>query len=187
MKIRWLILISFISLFLAFQVFGACSKGDDDDSGDDDTGDDDTANDDVTDDDVTDDDVADDDAADDDVTDDDLADDDVTDDDVTDDDTTPADDDTVAAPTYPNNHSATWNCYLCHSNNFLGVTTPEPHGHAYTAPDQCVGCHQEGAWTNPPYHGGHNWNQNCLGCHGNHHGKNWQDKNQCLVCHGPGR
>jgi hypothetical protein len=94
------------------------------------------------------------------------------------------DDDTGSdAPTYPDNHDPSWNCYLCHDGPFNG-SPAEPHGHTYDAPADCVGCHAEGAWTNGP-HGpsGHNYLFNCLNCHGDEHGKDWQAKGQCVVCH----
>lgn len=112
---------------------------------------------------------------------DDTTDDDVTDDDSADDDT--ADDD-AEAPTYPNNHKTSWDCYICHEESLMGVTTKEPHSRQYASPTECINCHQMGNWTNPYYAGGHNWSQNCLSCHANSHSKSWQEKDQCLVCHG---
>ena len=94
-----------------------------------------------------------------------------------------AGDDTTAPPTYPSNHDATWNCYICHDVAFNGAPG-EPHGHVYNAPTDCVGCHQKGTWVNGP-HGASAMNvgQNCLNCHSGLHGKPWQDLNQCMVCH----
>lgn len=114
---------------------------------------------------------------------DDTSDDDTTDDDSQDDDT----DDDTQAPTYPKNHSTSWDCYICHEESLMGVTTQEPHSHQYASPSDCINCHQVGDWTNPYYAGGHNWSQNCLSCHANSHSKNWQEKAQCLVCHGEGK
>ncbi|NLH48386.1 MAG: hypothetical protein GX444_07260 [Myxococcales bacterium] len=159
------ILLLLLALSAAMVFAWACNNGDDDDNDDNDTSIDDD-NDTAVDDDDDDDDNDDNDDNDDDN------------DDNDDNDTTPT------PPEYPNNHDVTWNCYTCHASVFMGVTTKEPHNHAYTAPGQCVGCHQEGDFTNPPYEGGHNWNQNCLLCHAGKHGKTWQSKNECLVCHG---
>lgn len=114
---------------------------------------------------------------------DDTTDDDAIDDDTTDDDTT---DDDIEAPTYPNNHNVEWDCYICHEYSLMDVTTPEPHGHQYQSPTECVSCHKLGDWTNPYYAGGHNWSANCLTCHSGKHSRTWQDKSQCLVCHGEG-
>lgn len=159
MKIKWVVgLALLISLFTFGFLFACDNSFDDGERSDDDTADDDAADDDVV-----------------------IDDDSVTDDDsVADDDA--ADDDTAAAPTFPNNHASSWDCYLCHETAFLHAKA-EPHGHVYNAPDDCLGCHAEGNWTNPSYAVGHNAGQNCIGCHNNHHGKTWQDKNQCLVCH----
>jgi hypothetical protein len=106
------------------------------------------------------------------------------DDDSDDDDNdTTDDDDTGAAPTYPNNHDAGWDCYICHDGDFNGAPG-EPHGHAHDAPDDCVGCHAEGDWTNdsdaPPVM---NPGQDCQGCHTDQHGKGWGTNDQCIVCH----
>ncbi|NLH50953.1 MAG: hypothetical protein GX444_20450 [Myxococcales bacterium] len=91
----------------------------------------------------------------------------------------------TAAPQYPNNHTSTWNCYICHASNFNGAPK-EPHQHQYTAPDQCTQCHSMSNHGSPN-HGGtpedHDPSSNCLNCHSGMHGKSWQDKNQCLVCH----
>jgi hypothetical protein len=148
-------------LLFALLLAGAFVDACDDDDDDNDTSDDDDNNDDTDDDD---------------------------DDDNDNDDNDNDNDDTTAnGPDYPMNHAATWDCYICHETNFMGVTTPEPHGHTYVAPGDCVDCHEEGDFNNPPYAGGHNWGQNCTAalCHGaNQHGKTFANKNQCLVCHG---
>jgi hypothetical protein len=89
-----------------------------------------------------------------------------------------------APPKYPSNHAASWNCYLCHQTALMGCATREPHSHAYTAPDQCVQCHQQGTFTYGGCAGGHNFGQNCITCHGaTHHGKTFQNADQCKVCH----
>jgi hypothetical protein len=94
-------------------------------------------------------------------------------------------DDTTQAPEYPMNHAASWDCLICHATNLLGVVVKQPHGAQYDS-DQCTGCHKKGDYNNPPYHGGHHWTMNCTNCHGaNNHGVTFQNKDQCLVCHGP--
>ena len=125
----------------------------------------------------------DDDSGDDDSGDDDSGDDDSGDDDSGDDDDDNDDDDTPQGPTYPNNHKNTWYCYFCHDSNFMGVTPQEPHGHEYDN-DECLACHKKGTWVNDPFAGGHMWALNCLTCHEGVHDKAWQEKAQCLVCHG---
>ncbi|MDP8224524.1 MAG: hypothetical protein P9L99_14280 [Candidatus Lernaella stagnicola] len=128
----------------------------------------------------------DDDATDDDATDDDDDNDDDADDDDDDDDDDNDDDDnddSVAPPTYPKNHKSSWYCYFCHDTNFLGVTPREPHNHQYSN-DQCTACHKKGTWQNDPFMGGHLWALDCLKCHQDQHDKQWQEKAQCLVCHG---
>ena len=163
---------------------GGGDHGTDDDAGDDSSGDDssDDAGDDASDDtaDDTSDDTSDDTG--DDTSDD--AGDDTSDDtgDDTSDDT--GDDDTGSgAPTYPSNHDSSWDCYICHETDFNGAPG-EPHGHAYNAPTDCVGCHEMGDWVNDPS-GPSAMNRllNCLTCHSGQHGKTWQDKSQCRVCH----
>jgi hypothetical protein len=170
-----------VILFMVFALaaFIGCGDDDDDDRVDEAVDDDD----DDDDDDVNDDDVDGDDDDDDDFFDDDEDDDDV-DDDVDDDADDDADDDDDLGPDYPQNHNSAWNCYACHDTNFLGVTTPEPHGGLYTAPEQCAGCHQQGDWNNPYYEGGHSWSLNCVNCHHDKHNNGLDEKAQCLVCHG---
>ena len=92
--------------------------------------------------------------------------------------------DVCTPPTYPDNHNAAWNCYTCHATDFNGAVG-EPHKGQYTAPSQCITCHQMGTWVNPfestlP---AHNLTQNCWTCHPSHHGQSWTDRNECLVCH----
>ena len=93
------------------------------------------------------------------------------------------DDDTGGPPTYPSNHDATWDCYTCHADAFNG-SPAEPHGHAYNAPTDCVGCHQKGTWTNDPSGPpAMNVGQDCLSCHPGQHSKTWQGNSECMVCH----
>jgi hypothetical protein len=93
------------------------------------------------------------------------------------------DDDTGGPPTYPNNHDAGWDCYTCHESDFNGAPG-EPHGHSYTAPDDCVGCHDEGDWTNDSdAPDAMNQGQDCRTCHVDQHGKTWEAPEECLVCH----
>jgi len=170
MEKRWFLLLAALIAVSAAAAFVACagSSGDDDDA----TVDDDT---------VDDDGVLDDDATDDDQTDDDVTDDDMTDDDVTDDDVT--DDDAAAAPKYPSNHGAGWDCYLCHATAFMSCATAEPHGHVYTAPSQCLTCHSAAA-TSPAGCGPVHTSANCFNCHGSsHHGKTFANYQECRACH----
>jgi hypothetical protein len=109
-------------------------------------------------------------------------DDSTTDDDSTDDTGDDGGDDTGGPPSYPSNHDATWNCYICHETDFQ-CATGEPHGGAYNPPDDCVGCHQKGTWTNAACRSTMNAGQNCLNCHDGQHGKSWESADQCAVCH----
>jgi len=173
----------FVLLFLLLAAFSvqaplACDDDDDDDN--------DVADDDVTDDDVdapTEDDTIDDDDNDDDTGDDDVDDDDDTGDNDVDDDDDTGDDDTTAGPDYPGDHEASWDCYLCHNGGFAN-SPAEPHDAAYTSPAQCLECHAQGSGTSTPSNlGGHSPTSNRLNFHQRKHGKTWQNKSQCLLCH----
>ena len=160
------LLIVLVVFLMSVATIGFLGCGDDDDDDVDDDDDDDDDNNDGDDDDDDDDDENDD------------------DDDDDDDDDAGDDDDDANAPSYPDNHDAGWDCYICHTTSIEGKTTPEPHGGTFNAPTDCIGCHEQGDWANPFYEDGHNWSANCLTCHGGKHGKSWEEKAQCLVCHG---
>jgi len=104
------------------------------------------------------------------------------DDDISDDDDD--DDDDSAAPQFSSNHNATWNCYLCHQGEGLFHATGDPHSGAYVPPGECLSCHTQGSFETETVQGGHFWAMNCLNCHQDKHGKTWDDKSQCLICHG---
>jgi hypothetical protein len=92
----------------------------------------------------------------------------------------------TGGPQFSNLHRTTWNCYVCHQTNFNG-TPREPHSGQFSAPAECLTCHAMGSFSNPR-HGprpedDHQASWNCLSCHGSRHGKPWDDKYQCLLCH----
>ena len=92
------------------------------------------------------------------------------------------------ATSSPVGHNNSWDCYLCHAEDFLG-SAGEPHNHQFDAPGDCVECHEQGTWTytNPNAPDGHGSSSaNCLNCHQGEHSKTWTDKAQCAVCHAPG-
>ena len=114
-------------------------------------------------------------------------DDNLADDDATDDDAVGDDDSGPGMPTSPSGHDNSWDCYLCHDQDFLGAKG-EPHDHQISSPDHCVACHKQGTWqyTNPNAPVGHGTTQNCLDCHQSLHDKTWTDPAQCLTCHKSG-
>ena len=190
MNIKWFVLLFLLVTAFSINAIVACGDDDDDDNDDltddddsvaddDDSGDGDSVADD-DDDDLTDDD---DDTTDDDTGDDDVDDDDDTGDDDVDDDDDTGDDDTAGGAQYPGDHDTSWDCYLCHNGGFAN-SPAEPHNDAYTAPAQCLECHAAGSGTSTPSGiGGHSPTKNCLNCHQGKHGKTWQNKSQCLLCH----
>lgn len=91
-----------------------------------------------------------------------------------------------AASQFSKDHKTTWDCYICHASNFNGAPR-EPHSHAYTAPDQCLACHEMGTFSSsrhgPEPEDDHTPAWDCLNCHSTRHGKPWQDNDQCKLCH----
>ena len=89
--------------------------------------------------------------------------------------------------TYPKGHVETWDCYICHEEDFYGALG-EPHDSKYNAPVDCLACHEQGEWSylNPSSPQGHGSKENCLDCHQGNHNRTWTGKNQCLMCHLPG-
>lgn len=112
------------------------------------------------------------------------SDDDASDDDGADDD---SGDDDGGAPSFPEFHKSSWDCYICHVDG-LYRTPLEPHGHTYGAPDECLGCHtsDDGTFTDPDAPEGHGSDQDCRNCHQGEHDRSWGDPDQCLACHLPG-
>jgi len=112
--------------------------------------------------------------------DDDNADDDVIDDDTSLSDDDSIDDDTAEPPKIPSTHDTSWNCYICHEGQ---------HGGTYTAPLDCLPCHQTGGPPNPPQGPGlpnepkHDPDSDCYSCHGVKHGGKYSPPKMCLVCH----
>lgn len=97
------------------------------------------------------------------------------------------DDDSGEFPTTPTGHVESWNCNICHEDDFYEAKG-EPHGGVFAAPDRCVACHREGSWSftdpnAPPDHGA---TGDCLVCHATQHGKEFTDGAQCFTCHATG-
>ncbi|MBZ0272578.1 hypothetical protein K8I61_11115 [bacterium] len=90
-------------------------------------------------------------------------------------------------PDFSNLHETDWNCTICHpSNQSFNGSPREPHGGQY-GNDDCLACHAMGDFGNPR-HGpepedDHTPAWNCLECHATRHGKPWQEKSQCMICH----